>query len=435
MAIAFLRGPGSALALALALLGACVPTPAASAAARAVRPIQLVETRPIETPLGNPVLPAARDVWLEMIRGARKSIDVEGFYLSNWPKEPLEPVLAALADAGRRGVKVRLLFDRSMHKTYPQPLDSLGRLPGIEARTLDVSRITGGVLHAKYFLIDGAETFVGSQNFDWRSLEHIHELGVRVREPKIAAAFQTVFEGDWLAADTTTWTVDAHGTKRPRPFAPAHLAVPMRIVQAPGDTVLAWPSYSPRGFIPDSTRWDRDAVERLIDSAKAEIELQLLTYGVTDRGETDSTLDQALRRAAARGVRVRMVISDWVVNASGIQDLKSLAQAPGVEIKLSTLPEWSGGYIPFARVEHCKYAVADSAAMWLGTSNWEPGYFSRLRNLGLTLQNRALALDARRVFEASWIAPSAAPIQPGFRYPEKIRGLTPPAGSKTVYGK
>lgn len=403
-------------------------------------PVQLVETIPEETTVGHGGLPRAREVWIEMIEGARESIDLEGFYMSTWPGEPLEGVIDALGRAARRGVRVRLLLDKSMGATYPKPADSLGMLPGFERRWIDVKRISGGVQHAKYFLVDGEQVFVGSQNFDWRALRHIHELGVRVRDRRVAQAFGEVFAWDWQAADTTTWTAPSSSRdpaaairKAPRALAPRRLEVPIAIVQSPGDTVFVWPSYSPRGFIPDSTRWDLDAIVGLIDQARHEMVLQLLTYSPEEYGETDSTLDVALRRAAGRGVRVKLAISDWVVNGRGLAWLKRLSQVANVEVKIVSYPEWSGGYIPFARVDHCKYAVVDTASMWIGTSNWGPGYFTGSRNLGLTLGNRPIASQARRVFESVWASDYAAPIRIDFKYPEKIRGMIPPPGKK-VYG-
>jgi len=437
----------------LLVVSLCLPAARASRCAAAApaapdragaKPVELVESVPIETPLGNPALRRTSTVWLEMIRGARRSIDVEGFYLSTWPGEPLEPVLAALGDAARRGVKLRLLFDRGMSATYPEPLDSLAAVQGFQVRKLDMHRIAGGVQHAKFFLVDGEQAFLGSQNFDWRSLEHIHELGVRVRDRRVAQAFAEVFDWDWQAADTTAWSerpAPASGAaapavrKLPAPPAPHRLEVPIPIVQGQGDTVRVWPSYSPRGWIPDSTRWDHDDALALIDRARSEIVLQLLTYATQEHGQADTTLDLALRRAAARGVKVKLLISDWEVNDRGIARLQQLSQLPNVEAKLSTLPPWSGGYIPFARVEHCKYLVADTAAAWIGTSNWGPGYFLGCRGLALTLENRRLAQGARRVFEAAWLASSAAPVKAGITYAPKIRGEEPPPGAQRVYGK
>ena len=417
--------------------------------ALAAPPVQLVETRPVESGLGNPALPEPQAVWLEMIRGARRTLDIEQFYLSTWPGEPMEKILDAIGQAAKRGVRVRLLLDARMHGTYPQPADSLGSVPGIEVRFINLGPVAGGIQHAKYFVVDGEEVFLGSQNFDWRSLKHIHELGVRVRDAGIAQTIGEAFAWDWEAAgdqmagrDSTGARVRAGAAPKLRFDGPREKgderavvrAPSMCIVQAPGDTVEVWPSYSPREFIPDSTLWDRDAIVRLLDSARREVVVQLLTYSIGGHGERDSSLDLALRRAAGRGVRVRLVVSDWEPDNARIADLQSLARTPNVEARLSTVPEWSGGYIPFARVEHCKYLVVDSLWTWVGTSNWEPGYFHGSRNVAVTLRNRALALDARKVFEASWRAPGNRVVKPGEKYEPKIHGMTPPAG-KSAYGR
>ena len=418
-----------ALPLALALLTLAGAPPTARAAGP---PVQLVETVPIESGLGNPALPSAKDVWLEMIRGAKRSLDLEEFYLSTWPGEPMEPVLVAIGEAAKRGVRVRLLLDAGMHRTYPLPADSLGKLRDIEVRLIDMGRIAGGVQHAKYFMVDRAEVYLGSQNTDWRALEHIHELGVRVRDARVAAEFQRVFDMDWIAAGAG---LDSMQLAR-HPMAVAPSGPPsFRIAQAPRDTVELWPSYSPGRFIPDSTRWDRDAIVRLLDSARGEIVVQLLTYSPTSRRQEERAIDDALRRAAERGVSVKLLISDWEKGTGGMASLQSLAKVGQVEVKLSTVPEWSGGYIPFARVEHCKYAVVDTQRVWVGTANWEPGYFLGTRNVAVTLANRPLATQARTIFQQSWTAPGAAPVvADSASYTPKVRGETPPPGRKKYGG-
>jgi phosphatidylserine/phosphatidylglycerophosphate/cardiolipin synthase-like enzyme len=403
--------------------------------ALAAPPVQLVETRPVESKLGNPALPAPQAVWIEMIGGAKKTLDIEQFYLSTWPGEPMDKVLDAIGAAAKRGVRVRLILDLRMHGTYPQPADSLGSIPGIEVRLVSLGPIAGGIQHAKFFVVDGEEVFLGSQNFDWRALEHIHELGVRVRDARVAQTIGEAFEWDWQAAGDQKAGRDSTGA-RARASVPkaAGRAASVRIVQAPGDTVEARPSYTPKGFIPDSTLWDRDAIVRLLDGARREVVVQLLTYSIGGHGHRDSSLDAALRRAAGRGVRVRLVVSDWEPDNARIVDLQSLAGTPNIEARLSTVPEWSGGYIPFARVEHCKYMVVDSLWTWVGTSNWEPGYFLGTRNVAVSLKNRPIALEARKVFEVSWLAPGNRVVRPGEAYERKIHGATPPAG-KAAYGK
>jgi phosphatidylserine/phosphatidylglycerophosphate/cardiolipin synthase-like enzyme len=368
--------------------------------------------------------------WIGLIELARKNLDIEQFYLSTWPHEPMDDVLGAIGQAVKRGVHVRLLLDAGMYRTYPRTADSLAKLPGYQVRLVDYHRIAGGIQHAKFFLVDGGTTFLGSQNFDWRALKHIHELGVAVRDRRVTGDFQRVFEMDWDAATPVGQPPDTTRVVHATQLTHARGSLPYRIVQAPRDTVLLWPSWNPRRFIPDTTLWDRDQVVRTLDAAQHEIVLQVLTYALGSRRERDEALDAALRRAAARGVRVRLVVSDWETGSSGLKELQALAKVPGIEIKLSTVPEWSGGYIPFARVEHCKYFVADTLVTWVGTSNWSPDYFHSSRNLAVTMKNRPLAEQARAIFEASWQAPGAAPLAPDSTYTAKVHGEEPPPGVK-----
>jgi len=396
-------------------------------------PVQLVETIPVESGLGDPSLPQAAAVWVKMIDGARQSLDLEHFYLSHWPSEPTGPVIDAIGRAAARGVRVRLLLSVGFQSTYPEPADSLGKLKGIELRWIDMKKISGGgVQHGKVMIVDGEQVFVGSQNLDWRSLKHIHEMGVWVRNQNIASLFERVFEFDWSASAPGA-TPPPPGSAGPLPRATL-AAFPLALVQGPGDTVKVWPSFCPRSQLPDSALWDEDQIVRLLDGAQREVVVQVLTYGFGRGAERDSTIDLALRRAAARGVHVRLLVSDWEADNPRIAELQRLTTVPNIEVRLSSVPEWSGGYIPFARVEHCKYMVVDSLRTWVGTSNWEPDYFRRSRNAALTLENRRIARQARGVFETGWKAAASHPLTAEASVPRRTHGDTPPPGRK-AYGK
>ncbi len=387
-------------------------------------PIQLGGTRPVETALGDSTLPAAVDVWLDMIRGAKRQVDLEHFYLSRKPGEALDPVLDELGRAAARGVKVRLLLDAGMHRTYPQPADSLGTVPGVSVRFVDYRRLAGGVQHAKFMVVDDREAWLGSQNLDWRALSHIHELGARIALEPVARAFADVFETDWSAADTTNRAAPVD--RRPGRW-------PLAFTQD-GERGRIWPSASPAKLNPASLPWDREMLLQRVNNARRELVAQVLSYGVGGHGRTDSTLHRALLAAAARGVKVRLIVSDWVVGSRGEDDLRALAATPNVEVRISKVAEWSGGYIPFARVEHCKFLVADGEWLWLGTSNWDPSYFVTSRNLGVTIQHTGLAGRVRSVFETSWRAPSALPLMADTKLERRIHSETPPPGA-TLYGE
>src|SRR6266545_67794 len=282
-------------------------------------PVQLGESRPLQTALGDTSLPTAAEVWVDMLRGATRRVDLEHFYLSRKPGEALDPVLDEIGRAAARGVKVRLLLDAGMHRTYPQPADSLGALANVSVRTVDYHRIAGGVQHAKFMVVDDREAWLGSQNLDWRALSQIHELGARVALEPVAKAFDDVFETDWAASDSTSKAppVDRKPGKWPIAF------------EQDGEKGELWPSANPRAQSPASLPWDRDVLAARLNAAKREIVAQFLSYGVGGRGNVDSTLHKALLAAAARGVRVRLIASDWEVGGRGEADLRALAATPG----------------------------------------------------------------------------------------------------------
>jgi phosphatidylserine/phosphatidylglycerophosphate/cardiolipin synthase-like enzyme len=169
--------------------GAPAPVPRA-AAAEPPDAIELVESPPLETTLDHPDVANAAPTWVAMIDGAQRSIDFAEFYASEAePKDlaqsQLTPVIAAVQRAVKRGVKVRFLADSVFAPKYPATLARLTKA-GAEVRIIDFGKRGGGILHAKYFVVDRAEVFVGSQNFDWRALSHIQEMGVHVGSPAIA---------------------------------------------------------------------------------------------------------------------------------------------------------------------------------------------------------------------------------------------------------
>jgi phosphatidylserine/phosphatidylglycerophosphate/cardiolipin synthase-like enzyme len=404
--------PRSCVLLVPLLLSLACAAPATAVRSPAGPPdLVLVESSPVETTLDHADIPDARDVWPEMVNGATRTLDLAQFYVSNAPGSRLEPVLQALEAAADRGVKVRLLAEEKFYKTYPETLERLAKRPGIEVRRLNTAASMGGVLHAKYFLVDGREAYLGSQNLDWRSLEHIQELGLRIRVPEVVRSLVDVFEQDWALAGGAP--------------APAATAVtgpfPARYA---GDTVRVTPVYSPQGYLPDPASWDLPKLVRLIDGAKRSVRVQLLTYKAKGRdGSTFPELEEALKRAAGRGVKVELLVADWSKRKGTIEGLQALHSPPGLTVKLVTIPQWSGGFIPFARVVHAKYLVVDGEAAWVGTSNWERDYFTQSRNVGVIVEGAAFASQLERFFADTWGSPYAEEVDPKATYtPPDVSG-------------
>src|SRR4051794_29317994 len=73
--------------------------------------VELVQSVPIETTLEVPGIADTQQVWISLIDSAKKTLDVEQFYISEKPGQSLTPVIAAVKAAAGRGVKVRFLID------------------------------------------------------------------------------------------------------------------------------------------------------------------------------------------------------------------------------------------------------------------------------------------------------------------------------------
>jgi phosphatidylserine/phosphatidylglycerophosphate/cardiolipin synthase-like enzyme len=267
-------------------------------------------------------------------------------------------------------------------------------------------------MHAKYFIVDGEDVYVGSQNFDWRALKHIYELGVRIIDRRAAAVFADVFEMDWTLSGSENNRIEIPRKRYPTPY----------VLTGGEDPLKYWPTFSPTGRIPDESLWDEKQLVNLIDSAQADVYVHVLTYSpVASKNGYYAVLDNALRRAATRGVQVHVMCADWSKRKPTIDYLKSLGVIPNIEVKLSTIPEWSGGFIPYARVDHSKFLVVDDRWSWIGTSNWEKSYFHNARNVGLVVENKSINKILKKIYLKNWNSSYSYLLKPEIEYtPPKI---------------
>ncbi|HEY0478535.1 MAG TPA: phospholipase D-like domain-containing protein, partial [Kofleriaceae bacterium] len=270
-------------------------------------------------------------------------------------------------------------------------------------RHLDLKATTGGILHAKYFIVDDREAFFGSQNFDWRALQHNYELGARVGDPAIIGGLAAIFAADWARAG---------GEPAPAARVPAaHGANAANAANAAIRLVA-----SPRELLPPGVAWDLPGIVALLDGATRTITVEALGYRADAGGQAWDELEAPLVRAAARGVHVELLFADWAKRPRTIAGLQKLARIPHVEVRLTTIPEWSGGFVPFARVTHAKALVVDGARGWLGTSNWEKEYFYQSRNVGVLIDDPAIAAQLAGFFATLWDSRYAVPVDPDARY-------------------
>lgn len=130
-----------------------------------------------------------------------------------------------------------------------------------------------------------------------------------------------------------------------------------------------------------------EELPRLLAEAQQQVRIQVmdyvpLSYGSDNTRPYYAVIDNAIRAAAARGVQVELMVSEWSTKMPNIAYLKSLAVLPNIQIKTVSIPQASSGFIPFARVIHSKIMTIDgkkpgsaratgAAAIWTTRAIWK----------------------------------------------------------------
>ena len=399
----------------------CFLITATASASKPVSPdFQIVESVPEATIYGQPGVPRTQTVWLQMIRGARKTVDIAAFYISEKSGGgPLASVLHVLAERAHAGVHVRILVDQTFLKDNQAAVDRLRKTPGIDIRVLPVDKLTGGVLHAKYMIVDGKSVFVGSQNWDWRALTQIHEIGARIVNARFARTFDGVFDFDWNLAAHPDLPEAAKRAVEPPDFAAATEQDPVLLDAGGNHPLIAFPAFSPPALIPHWVTPEQSALVRMIGASRHILRIQVMTFSaIRHYGPKGwwAAVDAALRDAAARGVQVRIIVADWALHQPMEAYLQSLAALPNITVKFSRLPPAPQGFIPFARVEHAKYAVADDRSVYIGTGNWEWSYFHDTVDASVFVHGQGPAKTLEAIFDRDWNGPYVTTLRPGKDY-------------------
>lgn len=132
--------------------------------------------------------------------GATDSIDIENaYFLANVPIE------TALADAIKRGVRVRILSNSKEsidEPTITTPiLKTLARLKR-EGADVYTKKVYGKstTMHSKFLVVDGMFSWVGSHNFHPRSYRYEREVVLASVDQQLAKQLENIFEAD-IASD------------------------------------------------------------------------------------------------------------------------------------------------------------------------------------------------------------------------------------------
>lgn len=305
-----------------------------------------------------------------------------------------EDVFNTLMDIGKaKKVSIKIAQNAENNDTA-----LLAQFANAHVRTLNFTQLVGsGILHTKFWVVDGRHFYIGSANLDWRSLTQVKELGVLVQDcPCLASDVEKLFDVYWyLGAD------DAQIPKKwPALYSTTinstnPITVTFNNTQAP-----IFLSSSPPSFCPLGRTGDIDAILKVIGSAKNFVYIAVMDYSPTTLYNNPNfywpVIDDALRNATFNNnISVRLLASKWSHSSKDMfAFLCSLQMLGGthhpkmhIDVRLFKVPIYTRNQsqIPFSRVNHNKYMVTDQHA-YIGTSNWSGDYFTTTGGVGFILE-------------------------------------------------
>jgi cardiolipin synthase len=130
-------------------------------------------------------------VYLLAIAASRRTIDLQSPYVvldesTRW----------SLADARRRGVRIRILTEGEITDAKPVKYASREGYQELLEQGIEIFEYQPTLMHVKAMVVDGIFSLAGSANFDNRSFELNDELTIAVADRQLAADLTRDFEHD-----------------------------------------------------------------------------------------------------------------------------------------------------------------------------------------------------------------------------------------------
>ncbi|KAM9134633.1 5'-3' exonuclease PLD3-like isoform 3-T3 [Pangshura tecta] len=374
--------------------------------------------------------------WMDLLDAANRSVDIAAFYftLRDSDMQKKEPsswqgrlVLEKLRDLPSRGVKLNIAVN-SPQKSDRDTEELASK--GADIKYVELERLTGGIVHTKFWVVDGKHVYIGSANMDWRSLTQVKELGAVLYNCScVASDLHRIF--------AMYRALGGQGASLPKVWpayvsAKSSLSRPLKL-QLNGSSAELYLSSSPPALCSTGRTPDLTAIVSTIQDAQAFVYISVMDYvpqcTFCQPKRFWPVIDDALRAAACnRHVKVRLLISCWQHSDQSmflfLESLSVLSREPlgcPIEVKLFVVSASAEQkLIPFSRVNHNKYMVTDRLA-YIGTSNWSEDYFTNTAGVGLIVNQSEAApgvtqLTLREqleaVFQRDWSSPYSQPLSP-----------------------
>eukprot|EP01105_Mastigella_eilhardi_P013470 TRINITY_DN3072_c0_g2_i2.p1 TRINITY_DN3072_c0_g2~~TRINITY_DN3072_c0_g2_i2.p1 ORF type:complete len:395 (-),score=92.19 TRINITY_DN3072_c0_g2_i2:79-1263(-) len=356
--------------------------------------------------------------WSELISMANHTIMFAEYYWTltdgrRYPPEDQgwqgEAIYHLIEEAHARGVQIKIIQNQPS-STFPN-VDSqrLANAGMAEVRSLDFKRLppqlASGIFHTKLIIVDSAHFYVGSANMDWRSLEHVKELGTVVKHSTVLADdLVKLFKMWWEVAESNSIPVNWPGEME-TVFTEEN---PAHVIFDGGMKSSVFFAVSPPHFCTHKRAKADDTTVAIINRAKKFVDIEVMDYQPTSLYYSTNyywpEIDDALRSAAFRGVTVRLLVSRWNhTSRSMFQYVSSLDSLNNADVRWFVVPDLEGSQqIPFSRVNHAKFLVTEEEA-YISNNNWTADYFKSTAGVTMVLRNPDVVDQLHReVFERDW---------------------------------
>ncbi|KAM8733753.1 5'-3' exonuclease PLD3 isoform 1-T1 [Acanthopagrus schlegelii] len=377
------------------------------------------------------------DSWLHLLDKANSSVHIAAYYFTLRGND-LD--LAGASDSQGRSVFDRLKqleskgvnLQIAVNAPQTSALDTTElAATGAEVREVNLSALTGGIVHTKLWVVDQKHFYLGSANMDWRSLSQVKEVGLSVEDCSCLAqdAFR-IFGVYWSLGGVNNGSLPPYWPNRLTALSSSQNPLHLKFNGVPAQVYLssAPPQLSARGRSDDLS-----TILSVINDAQKFIYISVMDYlplsEYTEPLRFWPAIDTALRAAACtREIQVKLLVSCWKHSPAAmftfLQSLLVLNRPPlncDIDVNIFTVPSTAEQMkIPFARVNHAKYMVTDRV-VYIGTSNWSENYFTRTAGVGLVVNQtgsevnegqETLQSQAEQLFLRDWTSQYATKLSP-----------------------
>uniref|UniRef100_A0AC34R6X9 PLD phosphodiesterase domain-containing protein n=1 Tax=Panagrolaimus sp. JU765 TaxID=591449 RepID=A0AC34R6X9_9BILA len=361
--------------------------------------IEIVESIPENLTFNGFIPRSTYESWLDLINDAQNTILIAAYKSSLRGKHVFgnfnqkysaegEAIYESIQSAGiDKKILIKMVENGpSKDKGDNEDGKSLENKGAIQRRSLNLRNIVGsGTMHSKFIVVDNKDFYLGSANFDWRSLNQKMELGIYAKNCDcLAQDLTNIFNTYWHGAKAET--IERYNEiQRHQPEALFNMQKPLLINYA-GEKAEIYLASSPRMKEVPSRTWDLDAIVHEINRAKKYLYIHVMDYFpmylYTQNKKFWPVLDNALRSAIMRGVDVKLIVAALHNPEISLRFVKSLEALKGLtenatfEARVFKVPTSTNiqKVMQRERRTHNKFLVTETASI-IGTSNWAADYF------------------------------------------------------------